>query len=258
MYVMAFKGGANKQLRGTCSFFTDSSMLKKVRTGVSFSSSTPSKKQGVINTLNDHKTNPNIFICICGCFTPEQKVIARNKNRFNTEEFSNLYKWIKENNKKFKDEPSTREVVEPIIIEDDRNQNNTDKSTNPGKEKQIDFNFYFPSNGEPDNTSSTFGTTEKFASALYHGNSPTLLFHQNNNYIDDRELDLTKVFPGQFPFGYGGIYDGRDYVKKGIIVKVSPIECIRAYSRIARNSLRRQDFVLVINSMKNTQETNNL
>ena len=98
MYVMAFKGGTNKQLRGTCSFFTDSLMLNKVRTGVSFLF-TPNKKQGIINTLNDHQTNPNIFICICERFTSEQKVIARNKNQFDTDKFSNLYNWMKENNK---------------------------------------------------------------------------------------------------------------------------------------------------------------
>ena len=44
MYVVDFKGGSNKKLQGTCSFFSDSSMLKKVRTGVSINSSKPSKK----------------------------------------------------------------------------------------------------------------------------------------------------------------------------------------------------------------------
>ena len=61
MYVMTFKGGSCKKLRGTCSFFSDSSMLKKVKTGVSFNLSNTSRKQGVMNALQNQNMNSNIL-----------------------------------------------------------------------------------------------------------------------------------------------------------------------------------------------------
>ena len=79
---------------------------------------------------------------------------------------------------------------------------------------------------------------------MLKGERPTLLFHQSQNYIDDRNVKIEKVFPVQFTFGFGGVNDKR-------ISKVSPQEVLRAYSRKAIQSLRRQDFVLVVNSMKN-------
>ena len=79
---------------------------------------------------------------------------------------------------------------------------------------------------------------------MINGNKPIRLFHQSPNYIDDRDLKIAKVFPVQFPFGFGGVNDN-------CISKVSPQKVLRSYSRIARKHLRRQDFVLVINSMKN-------
>ena len=79
---------------------------------------------------------------------------------------------------------------------------------------------------------------------MLKGEKPTLLFHQSQNYIDDRDVKIETVFPVQFPFGFGGVNDK-------IISKVSPQEVLRAYSRKSIQSLRRQDFVLVVNAMKN-------
>ena len=244
MYVVAFQGGANKQLRGTCSFYSDSSSLKKVRTGVSFTSSNPGHSQGAINTFYEQNLNPNIYVSICGRFTPEQKIIARNRVKYDIRDHTNLYKWFKQNNCTYSKEPDIQNIQEPIIIEDEPNNNNTDDSADASKETECDFNFYFPTNGEPDAVQGTYKNSEKFASAMLNGDKPTLLFHQSPDYIDDRDLQIAKVFPVQFPFGFGGVYDNR-------ISRVSPQEVLRSYSRIARKDLRRQDFVLVVNSMKN-------
>ena len=134
-----------------------------------------------------------------------KKWLQETKNDLILRNFLNYNIGWKKIVKNIKDEPSKKDIPEPVIIEDESNQNNTDKPVNPGKDKHIDFNLYFPSNGELDCANSTFGTTKKIASALYCGTSPILLFHKNYEYIDDRMLDLTKVFPVQFPLGYGGI-----------------------------------------------------
>ena len=64
MYVVAFRGGSNKQLRGTCSFYSETSLLKKVRTGVSFTSNNPSHAQSVMDTVYEQTPNPNIYVNI--------------------------------------------------------------------------------------------------------------------------------------------------------------------------------------------------
>ena len=92
---------------------------------------------------------------------------------------------------------------------------------------------------------------KKCASAMLNGDKTTLLFHQSNNYIDERDLQIAKVFTVQFPFGFGGIYDNH-------ISKVSPQEVLRSYSGIAQKCFRRQDFVSVANSMKNRSMSFNL
>ena len=43
-------------------------------------------------------------------------MIARNKNKFSTEEFLKLYNWMKENNNNFKDEPERKDMQEPINL----------------------------------------------------------------------------------------------------------------------------------------------
>ena len=131
-----------------------------------------------------------------------------------------------------------------MVLEEPETQNNIDQSINAKVETECDFYFYFPTTGEPDDTQGTYKNTGKFASAMLKGEKPTLLFHQSQNYIDDRDVKIEKVFPVQFPFGFGGVNDKR-------ISKVSPQEVLRAYSRKAIQSLRRQDFVLVVNAMKN-------
>ena len=106
------------------------------------------------------------------------------------------------------------------------------------------LNLYFPTNGEPDTVQGTNKNSEKNSSAMLNGYKTTLFFHQSPNYIDDRDLKIAKLFPVQFPFGFGGVYDN-------CISKVSPQEVLRSYSFIAQKDLRRKYFVLVFNSMKN-------
>ena len=61
---------------------------------------------------------------------------------------------------------------------------------------------------------------------MINGDKPTILFHQSPNYIDDIYLQIAKVFPVQFTFGFGGVCDNG-------ISKKSPQEVLRSYSRIA-------------------------
>ena len=117
IYVVAFQGGANKKLRGTCSFYSDSPSLEKVQTGVSFTSSNTVHSQGAIYTFYEQNINLNIYVSICEWFTPEQNIIARNRIKYDIHYHTNLYKWFKKNNSTYVNEPYIQIIKEPNIIE---------------------------------------------------------------------------------------------------------------------------------------------
>lgn len=100
--------------------------------------------------------------------------------------------------KAYDQEPDIQNVQKPVVLEEPETQNNIDQSINAKVETECDFNFYFPTTGEPDDTQGTYKNTGKFASAMLKGEKPTLLFHQSQNYIDDRDLKIERC--SQFSF----------------------------------------------------------
>lgn len=53
-----------------------------------------------------------------------------------------------------------------MVLEEPETRNNINQSINAKMETECDFNFYFPTTGEPDDTKKTYKNTEKFASAM--------------------------------------------------------------------------------------------
>ena len=104
---------------------------------------------------------------------------------------------MRKNNKTYKNLPDLDEVQKPIIIEDTPNRSNTDEERDPQVEKSFDFKYYFPSLGEPDQDSGTFGDKAEFASALLRGQTPTLMLHPEK-YFGERDISVPLLFPIQF------------------------------------------------------------
>ena len=109
---------------------------------------------------------------------------------------------------KTKEEKDTVKSV--VLYEDKITENNSDEWIDRQKENKTEFNFYFPSDGEPINSQGTFDNNASFALALLKGEMSTLLFKQSSDFVFDDDVDLTQTFPIQFPFGFGGINDGKD------------------------------------------------
>ena len=117
-------------------------------------------------------------------------------------DFKEVYEWLRENNlnlanfKEFDDCPS------PILVED---KNSLDEeSENSTLEKQIEIQYWFPNNGDPNSSNSVFNSQPEYIDSLLKDQEPTLIFN-SRNYCPDFRLTLHSLFPSYFPFGHGGI-----------------------------------------------------
>jgi hypothetical protein len=151
--------------------------------------------------------------------------------------------WLRENNNHYTNFPDTDNVPQPVIVEESANDNNTDFPGDQSKEQMLSFQYFFPSVGDPEDESGTFSSNDAFASALIKGETPTMLFHPDELVVD-RDLDLSKIFPVQFPFGVGSPLCSR-------MNKISHEECLRHYLQLSLPQFHQPDFVLVVSHMLN-------
>jgi hypothetical protein len=121
-------------------------------------------------------------------------------------EFKEVYEWLRvkypnfANFKEFDDCPS------PILVE---GKNSLDKeSENSTLEKQIEIQYWFPNNGDPNPSNSVFNSQPEFIDSLSKNKEPTLIVN-SRNYRPDFRFTLPSSFPLHFPFGHGGIEEDR-------------------------------------------------
>ena len=101
--------------------------------------------------------------------------------------------------------------------------------------------FFFPDANEPTPETGAYQDQGAFATAMLQGTTPTLLFH-GGEFAKDREVLIQQLCPVQFPFYIRGIRDRR---KK----KVSQMECLEYYMRLALPQMHRPIFVFLVCSM---------
>ena len=101
-YILSFQGGQNKKLKGTFTFFDNN--IKQT--------------EGVMSDIQTRIPNNVLYCVMCGRFTPDQRKLARQRARVNTEEFMRLYNWMRENNITFVDSPNEPQCPKPVIIEE--------------------------------------------------------------------------------------------------------------------------------------------
>ena len=99
-YILSFQGRQNKKLKGTFTFFDNN--IKQT--------------EGVINDIQNRIPNNVIYCVMCGRFTPEQRVVARQRARVDTKEFMKLFIWLKANNVKFANYHDDPQCPTPVII----------------------------------------------------------------------------------------------------------------------------------------------
>ena len=98
------------------------------------------------------------------------------------------------------------ECLDPaIILQEDDNENNTDKSVDSKSECKIEGKtYYFSSKAQnPAQDNSVFDNTEDFVHAMLNSTAPTMLMHGGSS-LKGHEINLEDAFPIQIPFGTGG------------------------------------------------------
>ena len=93
---------------------------------------------GVMHHFNSTGIGRNIFCVLCGRMTPSQKnkKVAREQAHLDTQWYEGV--------------PIPEDCPEPIIIEDEENQNNTNEEIGPSAETRFDgATYYFSSAQDP-------------------------------------------------------------------------------------------------------------
>ena len=227
-YVFSYLGGAHKSVRGHHQFF----------------SNPVSHSGGVIQSYLETGANPNVFCVLCGRFTPEQRVIAKQKAQLDTRVFLKLLTWFVEssNHPAYKDVQIPAECPRPTYVQESPNANNTDEPGDPDVERAFEGGrWFFPSSGDPSGDTGTFNSQEEFARAMLDNTVPTLLF-LGGEFARDYEVPLENIFPTVFPFGQGGTKVPRRN-------RVSEIEVLRHYTSLSLSQFHRPNFILVITGM---------
>jgi len=154
-------------------------------------------------------------------------------------DFKEVYEWLRENSPNFANFKEFHDCHSPILVEDENSLD--EESENSTLEKQIEIQYWFPNNGDPNSSNSVFNSQPEFIDSLLKNKELTLIFN-SRNYHPDFKLTLPSLFPLHFPFGHGGIEEDRR-------THVSTEECLKHYLKISLPRFQHADIILVISHM---------
>ncbi len=138
------------------------------------------------------------------------------------------------------------ERPQPLFVEDQETNNNTDGSVNVNVETNIESGtYYFSSAQELSENTSVYGSSDKFALAMFQHSAPTLLAY-GDTYANLKEMNIKNKLPFVFPFGIGG-------PKMKPKVKVSYELCIKLYMELSLWQFMEGPTILVMNHIYNRQ-----
>jgi len=164
-------GGAHKAISGSFSFFNQS-------------------PENLMGSLKSHssitKTN-NVYIVLCGNFTPVQKHIIKNRCLADVRHLKELHGWLKVNNPFFVKVLHFDECPSPVVIEDEDSM--IEESEKPNVEEQVEIQYWFLNNGDPNSSNSVFHSQPEFIDALLKHKEPTLIYN-SKNYVADYRITL--------------------------------------------------------------------
>jgi len=159
---LSYSGGAHKAISGSFSFFNQS----------------VEKNVGALHFHSMLTNDSNVYVVMSGDFTPAQRHIVKSQCMIDVSDFKEVYEWLRVNNpnfanfKEFDDRPS------PILVEV---ENSLDKeSENSTLEKQIEIQYWFPNNSNPNSSNSVFNSQPEFIDSVLKNKEPTLIFNSRN------------------------------------------------------------------------------
>jgi hypothetical protein len=180
--------------------------------------------------------------------THEQKQIMRRRAVVDTQLFIDILTWfVKESGHPgYQKTTVTEECPPPFFVEDQQSNNNTDESINVNVETNIESGtYYFSMAQEPTENTSVYGSSDKFALAIFQRSAPTLLAY-GGTYANLKEMNVENILSFAFPFDIGGL-------KMKQKVEVLYELRIQLYMRLSLQQFMEGPTILVMNHMYNRQ-----
>jgi hypothetical protein len=160
--IFTYTGGAQKSIRGSFQFFEmDQNRIA-----------------GVIHQLNKSGFGEHIYCVLCGRMTANQRRIVRERSKADTQLFIDIMTWFvqQSGHPGFNNTSIPHECPQPLLVEDKATTNNTDYSFDKTIETMYKGGtYYFSSAQDPSETTSVYGSSKRFALAMFQCSAPTLL-----------------------------------------------------------------------------------
>jgi hypothetical protein len=104
----------------------------------------------------------------------------------------------------FKDTSIPEECPQPLLVGDSDTNNNTGISVDKNVESSYEGGtYYFSLAQDPSEATSVYGSSERFALAMFQHSAPTLLAY-GATYANITDVPIENILPFAFPFGIGG------------------------------------------------------
>ena len=127
--VFSYSGGSQKSIKGNCQFFE----INQNRLGA------------VVNYLNQAGIGKHIYCVLCGRMAPDQKQLVCRRAVVDTQLFIDLLTWFvnESGHPGYQNITIPKECPQPLFVEDQETNNNTDESVNVNMETNIESGTYF-------------------------------------------------------------------------------------------------------------------
>ena len=145
---------------------------------------------------------------IWGKTTPKQKEAIMAKIAVDIELFRDLCTWFVNNSvcKEFSDSPIPNDVrtLTPTIVQDPTHNDTAEEIVLSLETTFGDTQYFFSSAQDPNEESSVYKTSRKFACALVNRSVP-MVFVWGGNFAKEHKLLVEAVLPFAFPYSTGGL-----------------------------------------------------
>jgi hypothetical protein len=138
--------------------------------------------------------------------TADQRRIVRERSKVDTQLFIDIMTWFvqQSGHPGFNNTSIPHECPQPLLVEDKETTNNTNYSFDKTVETMYEGGtYYFSSAQDPSETTSVYGSSERFALAMFQHSAPTLLAY-GGTYANVNDIPIENILPFAFPFGIGG------------------------------------------------------
>jgi hypothetical protein len=138
--------------------------------------------------------------------TPDQKQIVCKRLKLDTQLFIDVLIWfVKESGHPgYTNTSIPEDCPQSFVVEDPKERNITNNPTNETVEANFEGGtYFFSSPQDPSENTSVYGSTDRFALAMFNPSAPTLLTY-DGTYANNVEMKVENILPFAFPSGIGG------------------------------------------------------